>query len=108
MPEPGRRFRLSQGRTPLVKSATELGAVASQYEKWVYPFPIADLDAPDVRTLRDGGDFERNWHTYWPDRPYREHDPSRRRRGSMHHHCNDQIGWPVMSSGNSGMTTAMA
>lgn len=56
----------------LVKSATELGAVASQYEKWVYPFPIADLDAPDVRTRRDGGDFERNWYTFWPDRPYRE------------------------------------
>ena len=53
---------------PLAKSATESGAVASQYEKWVYPFPIADLDAPDVRTRRDGGDFERNWYTFWPDR----------------------------------------
>ena len=38
----------------------------------MYPFPIPDLDAPDVRTRRDGGDFERNWYTFWPDRPYRE------------------------------------
>ena len=66
------RSVLSQGERTLVKSATELGAVANQYEKWVYPFPIPDLDAPDVRTRRDGGDFERNWHTFWPDRPYRE------------------------------------
>jgi SAM-dependent methyltransferase len=66
------RSALSQGERTLVKSATELGAVAGQYEKWVYPFPIPDLDAPDVRTRRDGGDFERNWYTFWPDRPYRE------------------------------------
>lgn len=58
------RSALSQGERTLVKSATELGAVAGQYEKWVYPFPIADLDAPDMRTRRDGGDFERNWHTF--------------------------------------------
>jgi SAM-dependent methyltransferase len=56
----------------LAESATESGAVASQYEKWVYPFPIADLDAPDVRARRDGGDFERNWYTFWPDRAPRE------------------------------------
>ncbi len=56
----------------MAESATESGAVASQYEKWVYPFPIADLDAPDVRARRDGGDFERNWYTFWPDRAPRE------------------------------------
>jgi len=53
----------------LAESATESGAVASQYEKWVYPFPIADLDAPDVRARSD---FERNWYTFWPDRAPRE------------------------------------
>jgi SAM-dependent methyltransferase len=58
--------------TPLEKSATENSPVARQYEKWVYPFPIADLDAPDARSKRDGGDFARNWHTFWPDRPPRE------------------------------------
>ena len=56
----------------MAESATESGAVASQYEKWVYPFPIADLDAPDVRARRDGDDFERNWYTFWPDRAPRE------------------------------------
>jgi hypothetical protein len=30
------------------------------------------------------------------------------RRGRMHRHCNDQIGWPVMPSGNAGQTTGMA
>ena len=53
----------------MAESATESGAVASQYEKWVYPFPIADLDAPDVRARSD---FERNWYTFWPDRAPRE------------------------------------
>jgi SAM-dependent methyltransferase len=53
-------------------SAGENSAVARQYEKWVYPFPIADLSAPEVRGKRDGGDFGRNWYTYWPDRPPRE------------------------------------
>ena len=46
-------------------------AVAEQYEKWIYPFPIADLSAPEVRAMRDGGDPEINWHTYWPNRPLR-------------------------------------
>jgi SAM-dependent methyltransferase len=49
-------------------SAAENSAVAKQYEKWVYPFPIADLSAPEVRSKRDGGDFGRNWYTFWPDR----------------------------------------
>jgi hypothetical protein len=29
-------------------------------------------------------------------------------RGRARYHCNDQIGWPVMPSGNAGLTTAMA
>jgi hypothetical protein len=29
-------------------------------------------------------------------------------RSHTRHHCNDQIGWPVMPSGNDGLTTAMA
>ena len=45
-------------------------AVGRQYEKWVYPLPIADLSAPEVRRRRDGGDPETNCFTFWPDRPY--------------------------------------
>jgi SAM-dependent methyltransferase len=62
----------SSRERPLEKSANENSAVARQYEKWVYPFPIADLDAPEIRNKRDGGDFARNWHTFWPDQPPRE------------------------------------
>jgi SAM-dependent methyltransferase len=48
------------------------GSVAAQqYEKWVYPFLILDLSAPEARRRRDGGDPERNRYTFWPDRPYR-------------------------------------
>jgi SAM-dependent methyltransferase len=46
--------------------------VAEQYEKWVYPAPLQDLSAPDVRAKRDGGDYERNWHTFFPERPFRD------------------------------------
>lgn len=58
------------------KSATGFAAgenapIASQYEKWVYPFPIMDLAAPENRA-RDGGDYTLNFYTYWPDQEKRE------------------------------------
>jgi len=46
--------------------------VARQYEAWVYPAPIMDLAAPEHKSRRDGGDFERNFYTFWPDREKRE------------------------------------
>lgn len=56
----------------MAKSATDNSAVAKQYERWVYPFPIMDLNAPEVRGRRDGGDPERNFYTYWPDQTKRD------------------------------------
>ena len=38
----------------------------------MYAIPIPDLDAPDVRTRRDGGDLNATGTRSWPDRPYRE------------------------------------
>ena len=46
--------------------------VAGQYEKWVYPAPIMDLNAPEHKARRDGGDYERNWYTFWPNESPRE------------------------------------
>jgi SAM-dependent methyltransferase len=46
--------------------------VAGQYEKWVYPQPIMNLSDPEVRGMRDSGDPGQNFHTYWPDQPYRD------------------------------------
>ncbi len=46
-------------------------AVAQQYEKWVYPFPIQDLSTPEVRAKWDGGDYERNWLTFFPNKEFR-------------------------------------
>jgi SAM-dependent methyltransferase len=54
------------------KSITDHNPVARQYEKWVYPFPIRDLSAPDLRGLRDGADPDVNFYTYWPDQPFRD------------------------------------
>lgn len=56
----------------MANPATENNVVARQYEKWMYPFPIPDLSAPEVRGKRDGGDFLRNYHTFWPDQEPRE------------------------------------
>lgn len=53
-------------------SAGENAPIASQYEKWVYPFPIMDLNDPEHRARKDGGDFATNFYTYWPDREKRE------------------------------------
>ncbi len=62
---------------PKAKTASENEAapnahIAKQYEKWVYPFPIQDLSAPEIARVRDGGDFERNFYTFWPDQEKRE------------------------------------
>jgi SAM-dependent methyltransferase len=54
------------------KASIDNSHVAKQYEKWVYPFPIQDLSDPEVIRHRDGGDFERNFYTYWPDQEKRE------------------------------------
>lgn len=56
------------------KPASESGEnqVARQYEKWVYPLPIQDLSAPEARAMRDGGDFESNFYSFWPDQEKRE------------------------------------
>lgn len=43
-------------------------AVRAQYERWIYPEPVADLSA-DPR--RDFGDPEFLGRAYWPDRPPR-------------------------------------
>ncbi len=56
----------------MTNSAPDAGPVAKQYEKWVYPFPIQDLSAPELRERRDGGDYTHNWYTYWPNREPRE------------------------------------
>lgn len=53
-------------------SAPDHGHVAKQYEKWVYPFPIQDLSAPDLKAKRDGGDYTNNYFTYWPDQEPRD------------------------------------
>ncbi len=47
-------------------------AVAAQYERWVYPQPVADLATAEERARVPGGDFARNWHTFWPDQAPRE------------------------------------
>jgi SAM-dependent methyltransferase len=54
------------------ESITDKSPVARQYEKWVYPFPIMDLAAPNVRGIKDGGDPELNFYTFWPDQPFRD------------------------------------
>ena len=54
------------------KSITDQNPVARQYEKWVYPFPIRDLSAPNVRGIRDGADPDINFYTYWPDQAFRD------------------------------------
>src|SRR5215813_14575078 len=46
--------------------------VAQQYTKWVYPKPIMDLSAPELQGIRDGGDPENNFYTYWPNQDYRD------------------------------------
>jgi len=46
--------------------------VAQQYTKWVYPKPIMDLSAPELQGIRDGGDPENNFYTYWPNQAYRD------------------------------------
>ena len=51
---------------------TAQAAVAQQYEKWVYPAPLQDLSLPDVKARRDGGDYERNWLTFFPNKPFRD------------------------------------
>lgn len=53
-------------------SKTANAHVAQQYEKWVYPAPIQDLSAPEVKARRDGGDYERNWLTFFPNKPFRD------------------------------------
>src|SRR5262245_9989342 len=65
-------MRVTEREMTLADPSSDNSAVAGQYEKWVYPFPIVDLAAPEIRSRRDGADFERNWHTFWPDRPYGE------------------------------------
>lgn len=45
--------------------------VAKQYEKWVYPPPIMDLNTPEARSYKDGGDPDLLFYTYWPDQDYR-------------------------------------
>ena len=52
--------------------ATSNEYVAKQYNKWVYPQPIMDLGAPELRCIRDGGDPETNFYTYWPNQSYRD------------------------------------
>jgi SAM-dependent methyltransferase len=52
--------------------ATSHEYVAKQYNKWVYPQPIMDLGAPELRSIRDGGDPETNFYTYWPNQSYRD------------------------------------
>ena len=47
-------------------------AVGAQYEKWVYPLPVPDLNAPEQRSVRDRADPERNQLLYWPDGSYRD------------------------------------
>ena len=54
------------------KSVADRSLVARQYERWVYPFPIMNLSAPDVRGLRDGADPDINFYTYWPNQPFRD------------------------------------
>ncbi|MEW6688688.1 MAG: class I SAM-dependent methyltransferase [Pseudomonadota bacterium] len=46
--------------------------VRAQYERWIYPEPIADLAAPGVPLRLDGGDPDVLGRAYWPDRPLRE------------------------------------
>lgn len=53
-------------------SVTSHGSVAKQYNKWIYPQPIMDLGAPELRSVRDGGDPQGNFYTYWPNAPYRD------------------------------------
>ncbi|MDE1151026.1 MAG: class I SAM-dependent methyltransferase [Micavibrio sp.] len=57
---------------PIAPELAPNAHVARQYEAWVYPAPIMDLAAPEHKNRRDGGDFERNFYTYWPDREKRE------------------------------------
>ncbi len=54
----------------MTKSVHE--AVASQYEKWVYPFPIQDLSAPEHRHRRDGADPSTRFWSYWPCEEFRD------------------------------------
>jgi len=56
----------------MAKSPTDNSAVAEQYEKWSYPLPIMDLNAPQVRAARDRGDPESNCYTFWPNQAYRD------------------------------------
>lgn len=51
---------------------TANAVVAQQYEKWVYPAPIPDLSLPEHRARRDGGDYERNWLTFFPNKDFRD------------------------------------
>jgi SAM-dependent methyltransferase len=51
--------------------ATDKGFVSQQYNKWIYPQPIMDLSAPELRNIRDGGDPAVNFYTYWPNQNYR-------------------------------------
>ncbi len=58
---------------PVIPEALAPNAhVAKQYENWIYPAPIMDLNAPEHKSRRDGGDFERNWFTFWPNEAPRE------------------------------------
>ncbi len=52
--------------------ATVQEKVQAQYEKWVYPEPVADLTVPGPNTRRDLGDPQTNWLTYWPAEPFRD------------------------------------
>lgn len=63
--------KATRSKTAPVTSAAD-NQVARQYEKWVYPLPIQDLSTPEARKMRDGGDFERNFYSYWPDQEKRE------------------------------------
>ena len=56
----------------MADSSTSNSLVSQQYEKWVYPFPIMDLSAPEVRRRRDSGDPEDNFYTFWPNQAYRD------------------------------------
>src|SRR5215510_9061857 len=56
----------------MARSPIHNSVVAEQYEKWSYPLPIMDLNAPHIRAGRDSSDPQSNSYTFWPNQGYRD------------------------------------